>query len=112
MSEMAAEVKRVLVSEDRVNVRTYESIDESRHAYSADIELNGRKVSGSIYLPGYMSSEQLKGLVARIYSKVKALSYVDDAGAADALADDIARDAANLIALARALADIAKGRKA
>ena len=36
---------------------------------------------------------------------------MNDPGAADALADDIARDAANLIALARALAGIVKGRK-
>jgi len=111
MSEVM-EVKRSLIAEDKINVRTYESVNESGHAYSADIELNGRELPGGIYLPGYMSSEQLKGLMARIYSKVKALRYVNDPGAADALADDIARDAANLIALARALADIVKGREA
>ena len=109
MSEVK-EVKRSLVSEDKINVRVYESVDESR--YSTDIEINGRKLPGSVFLRGYMSSEQLKGLMDRIYSKVKALHYVDDPGAADALADDIARDAANLIALARALADITKGREA
>ncbi len=110
MSEVK-EVKRTLIAEDRLSVRTYESVG-SEHAYDADIELNGRKLSGSVFLPGYMSSEQLKGLMARIYSKVKALHYVDDPRAADALADDIARDAADLIALARALADMTKGREA
>jgi len=105
-------VKRTLVSEDRVSVRTYESINGSRHAYDSDIELNGRKLSGSVFLPEYMTSEQLKGLMDRIYSKVKALHYVEDPRAADALADEIARDAANLIALARALAYITKGREA
>jgi hypothetical protein len=109
---MTAKVKRVPISEDRVNVRTYEIIDGSRRAYDADIELNGRELSGSTYLPEYMSSEQLKGLMAHIYSKVKALYYVKDPRAADALADDIARDAADLIALARALADMTKGREA
>jgi hypothetical protein len=37
-------VERTLVSEDRVSVRTYESINGSRHAYDSDIELNGRKL--------------------------------------------------------------------
>ena len=110
MSEVR-EVKRSLVSEDKVSVRIYESIG-SRHAYDSDIELNGRKLSGGVFLFEYMTSEQLKGLMDRIYSKVKALLYVDDPKAADALADDIARDAANLIALARALAYITKGREA
>ena len=111
MSEVK-EVKRSLVSEDKVSVRTYESVNGSGHAYDSDIELNGRKLPGSVFLPGYMSSEQLKGLMDRIYSKVKALHYVEDPRAADALADEIARDAANLIALARALAYITKGREA
>jgi hypothetical protein len=104
-------VKRSLVSEDKVSVRTYES-NGSRQAYDSDIELNGRKLSGSVFLPEYMTSEHLKGLMDRIYSKVKALLYVEDPRAADALADEIARDAANLIALARALAHIVKGREA
>ena len=110
MSEVR-EVKRSLVSEDKISVRTYESVG-SEHAYDSDIELNGRKLFGSVYLPEYISSEQLKGKMAYIYSKVKALYYVHDPKAADALADEIARDAANLIALARALADITKGRAA
>jgi len=106
---------RVRRTRRRCSRRTDERKDLCRHeqgriTYSADIELNGRELPGSIYLPEYIS-EQLKGLVARIYSKVKALYYVNDPGAADALADDIARDAADLIALARALAGIVKGRK-
>lgn len=36
---------------------------------------------------------------------------MNDPGAADALANDIARDVADLIALARALAGIVKGRE-
>jgi len=41
----------------------------------------------------------------------EALNYVNDPRAADALADDIVRDAAELIATTRALADTVKGRK-
>ena len=103
-------VRRSLISEDKVSVRVYESVDKS--GYSSDIEINGRKLSGGVFLFEYMTSEQLKGLMDRIYSKVKALHYVEDSRAADALADEIARDAANLIALARALAHITKGREA
>jgi len=44
-----------------MNVRTYADTNRGRITYSADIELNGRKVPGSIYLPEYIS-EQLKGL--------------------------------------------------
>jgi hypothetical protein len=106
------EVKRTLVAEDKVNVRTYEGIRGSDRTYSADIELNGRKLPGDTYVAEYITPRQLKGVMARIYSKLKALLYVNDPGAADALADDIARDAADLIALARAVADIAKRRKA
>jgi hypothetical protein len=44
-----------------MNVRTYADTNRGRITYSADIELNGRELPGSIYLPEYIS-EQLEEL--------------------------------------------------
>ena len=63
------------------------------------------------HIPPRVHLRTAQGAGAHIYNNVKALYHVNDPGAADALADDIARDAADLIALARALASIVKGRE-
>jgi len=102
--------KKTLITEDRVNVRTYVHKDGSDIFYSADLEVNDRKHSGGTYSEEFALGH-VRMLATQIYKKAKALYYVNDPRAADALADDIVRDAAELIATTRALADTVKGRK-
>ena len=109
MSEVET-AKRTLISEDRVNVRTYTHTDRSDTFYSADLEVNDREHSGDIYTEEFALGH-IRMLATQIYKKAKALYYVNDPKAADALADDIVRDAAELIAATRALANTVKGRK-
>jgi len=104
------ETAKKTLSEDRVNVRTYTHKDGSDLFYSADLEINGRKHSGDTYSEAFALGH-VRMLATQIYKKAKALYYVNDPRAADALADDIVRDAAELIATTRALADTVKGRK-
>ena len=111
MSEQEETANKTLITEDRVNIRTYKYRHGCGIFYSADLEVNGREHSDVV------SSEEsaldpVKTLMTHIFKKAKALYYANDPKVADALADDIVRDAAELIATTRALADTVKGRKA
>ena len=105
------EFKRALIAEDRINIRTYRDISGSETLYSSDLEVNGKEYSGDTYSKE-LALGHIRMLTMHIYKKAKALYYVNDPGTADALANDIARDAAELIAATRALADTVKGREA
>ena len=109
MSEVET-ANKTLITEDSVNVRTYRYKNRSDAFYSADLEVNGREHSGDVFSEVLVLGH-IRMLATHIYSKAKALYYVNDPKAADALADDIVRDAAELIAATRALADTVKGRK-
>ena len=102
-----------VIAEDKINVQTH-FVDEplvypgsNPDRYYGWADVNGK----NIYIDSVHPSELLDGFektLDRLHRKARALNVVDSHEAAEALANDMLKDIATLIVIARAMAHRAK----
>jgi len=102
-----SEGKVTLLSEDRLNIRTYADTNHNVTRYYAEVEVNGRKVTSEKHasLDVFKDFERT---VEELYRKAEVLKDLSSPRAADALAEDMINDIAELVLLTRALSDKVK----
>jgi len=98
---------KTLLSEDRINVRTFADTNHNVTRYFAEVEVNGRKTTSEKHesLDVFKDFERT---VESLYRKAEILKELSSPRAADALAEDMLNDIAELILLTRALLDKVK----
>ncbi len=96
-----------LLSEDRINVLTYADTNHNTTRYFAEIEVNDRKTTSEKHesLDVFKDFERT---VENLYRKAEVLKELSSPRAADALAEDMLNDIAELVLLTRALLDKTK----
>jgi len=96
-----------VIAEDKINVRTH-FVDSPYMYLSSDHYYGWADVNGkNIYIDSVHPSELLDGFektLDRLHRKARALNVVDSHEAAEALANDMLKDIATLIVIARAMA--------
>jgi hypothetical protein len=96
--------KETLLSEDRISVLTYADTNHNVTRYYAEVEINGRKTTSEKHasLDVFKDFERT---VEELYRKAEILQTLSSPRAADALAEDMLNDIAELVLLTRALLD-------
>jgi hypothetical protein len=101
------ENKGTLLSEDRISVLTYADTNHNVTRYYAEVEVNGRKTTSEKHASIDLF-EEFERTVENLYRKAEVLKELNSPRAAEALAEDMLNDIADLIALTRALLDKVK----
>lgn len=98
---------KTLLSEDRLSVLTYADTNHNATHYYAEIEVNGRKTTSEKHesLDVFKDFERT---IESLYRKAEILKELSSPRAADALAEDMLNDIAELVLLTRALLDKTK----
>jgi len=100
-----------VIAEDKINVQTH-FVDSPYMYLSSDHYYGWADVNGkNIYIDSVHPPELLESFekaLDRLHRKAKALNVVDSHEAAEALANDMLKDIATLIVIARAMAHRAK----
>ena len=104
---MSEENKASLLSEDKINVKVFTDTNHNKTLYFAEIEVNNTKRTSE----KHASIDLFKNFektVEELYRKAEILQTLSSPRAADALAEDMLNDIAELILLTRALLDKTK----
>ena len=101
------ENKVSLLSEDRISVLSYADTNHNVTRYYAEVEINGRKTTSEKHesLDVFKDFERT---VENLYRKAEILKELSSPRAADALAEDMLNDIAELVLLTRAMLDKTK----
>ena len=96
--------KGTLLSEDRLSVKTFADTNHNTTWYFAEIEVNGKRITSEKHesLDVFKDFERI---VENLYRKAEILKELSSPRAADALAEDMLNDIAELVLLTRALLD-------
>ncbi len=102
--------KETLLSEDRLSVLTYADTNHNTTRYFAEIEVNGKRITSEKHesLDVFKDFERT---VESLYRKAEILKELSSSRAAEALAEDMINDIAELVLLTRALLDKTKSWK-
>jgi len=106
MSE-GKESKEMLLSEDRIDVKTYEDVNHNMTWYFAEMEVNGKKATSKKHVSADLFKD-FERTVENLYRKAEVLKDLSSPRVADALAEDMLNDIAELVLLTRALSDKVK----
>jgi len=96
------ESKGTLLSEDRLSVKTFADTNHNTTRYFAEIEVNGKRITSE----KHASTDVFKDFertIENLYRKAEILKELNSPRAADALAEDMINDIAELVLLTRAL---------
>lgn len=96
-----------LLSEDRLSVKTFADTNHNATHYYAEIEVNGRKTTSEKH-ESIDVFKDFERVVENLYRKAEILKELSSPRAADALAEDMLNDIAELVLLTRALLDKTK----
>jgi len=99
--------KETLLSEDRLSVKTFADTNHNTTRYLAEIEVNGRKIMSEKHASTDLFKD-FERTVESLYRKAEILQTLSSPRAADALAEDMLNDIAELVLLTRALLDKVK----
>jgi hypothetical protein len=102
-----SEGKGTLLSEDRLSIRTYADANHNATRYFAEIEVNGRKTTSEKHASIDIFKD-FERTVENLYRKAEILKELSSPRAADALAEDMLNDIAELVLLTRAMLDKTK----
>jgi len=94
--------KGTLLSEDRLSVLTYADTNHNVTRYYAEVEVNGRKTISEKHASTDLFKD-FERTVESLYRKAEILQTLSSPRAADALAEDMINDIAELVLLTRAL---------
>ncbi len=99
--------KGTLLSEDRLSILTYADTNHNATHYYAEVEINGKRNTSEKHesLDVFKDFERT---VENLYRKAEILKELSSPRAADALAEDMINDIAELVLLTRALLDNTK----
>jgi hypothetical protein len=99
--------KGTLLSEDRLSVKTFADTNHNTTRYFAEIEINGKRITSEKHesLDVFKDFERT---IENLYRKAEILKELNSPRAADALAEDMLNDIAELVLLTRALLDKTK----
>ena len=105
-----SESKERLLVEDRLSIRTYADTNHNTTWYFAEIEVDGRKTTSEKHesLDVFKDFERT---VENLYRKAEVLKELSSPKVAEALAEDMLNDIAELVLLTRALLDKTKSWK-
>jgi hypothetical protein len=98
------ESKKMLLSEDRLSVKTFADTTHNTTWYFAEIEVNGKRITSEKH-ESLDIFKDFERTVENLYRKAEILDELSSPRAADALAEDMLNDIAELILLTRALLD-------
>jgi hypothetical protein len=96
--------KETLLSEDRLSVLTYADTNHNATHYYAEVEINGKRITSEKHASTDLFKD-FERTVENLYRKAEVLQTLSSPRVADAMAEDMLNDIAELVLLTRALLD-------
>jgi hypothetical protein len=102
-----SESKERLLVEDRLSIRTFADANRNATRYFAEIEINGKRTTSEKHASIDIFKD-FERTVENLYRKAEVLKELSSPKVAEALAEDMLNDIAELTFLTRALLDKTK----